>query len=401
VTGTSATVAPADHRTRGHPISSRKRQTPVFLLVLAVLVAVLATISGAATANPSIASKQAQARAVLAQIQVINARAERAQNDLYAADQQLARINADLKTNGRHLEIARESLVVAQARVSARLRALYMHGGDGGTVAILLGAQSLDDLVNRLDAEKRVNKQDASVLHDVKAFRREVELRQQRLTNAHASQTQVVAARLAAKRSVENDLAHANALYGSIKGEIAKLQAAERIQQALLAAQARARLAAAQRAAAAQAAAASSAPTPSSADPTVTTVPSVGSAIPAAPPSQYGNVVGVAMQYLGVPYVWGGSTPNGFDCSGFTAWVYAQVGVSLPHNAAAQFSYGVPVDRSQLEPGDLVFFDGLGHVGLYIGGGQFIHAPHTGDVVKISSLIGWYDSGYVGARRIT
>ena len=337
---------------------------------------------------------------MLAQIQVINARAERANNDLYAANQQLARINADLTTNTRHLKIARESLVVAQARVSARLRALYMHGGDGGTVAILLGAQSLDDLVNRLDAEKRVDKQDTSVLHDVKTFRREVELRQQRLTDARASQTQVVAARLAAKRSVENDLARANQLYNSVKGEIVKLQVAERARQALLAAQARARLAAEQQQqlAAAKAAAANPNPTP---DPGATTLPSVDSAIPAAPPSPYGNVVGIAMQYLGVPYVWGGSTPNGFDCSGFTAWVYAQVGVSLPHNAAAQFGYGVPVDRSQLEPGDLVFFDGLGHVGLYIGGGQFIHAPHTGDFVKISAMIGWYDSNYVGARRIT
>ena len=67
-------------------------------------------------------------------------------------------------------------------------------------------------------------------------------------------------------------------------------------------------------------------------------------------------------------------------------YVYAQVGVSLPHHAAAQYNYGTPVSRDQLEPGDLVFFDGLGHVGIYIGGGQFIHAPHTGDVVKISSL---------------
>jgi peptidoglycan DL-endopeptidase CwlO len=346
-----------------------------------------------------VASKQAQARAVLAQIQVINARAERASNDLYAANQQLARIDADLKTNGRHLKIARQSLGVAQARVAARLRALYMHGSEGGTVAILLGAQSLDDLITRLDAEKRVSKQDTSVLHDVKAFRREVELRQQRLTNAHASQTQVVAARLAAKRSVENDLSQANQLYSSVKGEIAKLIAADHARQLALAAQARARIAAQQQLAAAQAAAARSASAPS-ADPGVTTLPSVDTAIPAAPPSQYGNVVGIAMQYLGIPYVWGGSTPNGFDCSGFTAWVYAQVGVSLPHNAAAQFSYGVPVDRFDLQAGDLVFFDGLGHVGLYIGGGQFIHAPHTGDVVKISSITGWYDSGYVGARRI-
>jgi cell wall-associated NlpC family hydrolase len=397
VTETSGTSEPADHRTRGNPISSRKRQTPVFLLVLAVVIALVATISSAATANPSIASKQAQARAVLAQIQVITARAERAQNDLYAANQQLAQINADLKTNGRHLKIARQSLGVAQARVAARLRALYMHGSDGGAVAILLGAQSLDDLVNRLDAEKRVSKQDASVLRDVKAFRHEVEVRQKRLTDAQAAQTQVVAARLAAKRSVENDLARTNQLYNSIKGEIAKLQAAERAQQLRLAAEARARLAAEQqqRLAAAQAAAANPNPVP---DPSVTTS---DASIPAAPPSPYGNVVGIAMQYLGVPYVWGGSTPNGFDCSGFTAWVYAQVGVALPHNAAAQYGYGVPVDRSQLEPGDLVFFDGLGHVGLYIGGGQFIHAPHTGDVVKISSMVGWYDSGYVGARRIT
>ena len=81
-------------------------------------------------------------------------------------------------------------------------------------------------------------------------------------------------------------------------------------------------------------------------------------------------------------------------------FVYAQVGVSLPHNAAAQYSYGVPVSRSDLQPGDLVFFDGLGHMGIYIGGGQFIHAPHTGDVVKISSLTGYYDSNWVGARRI-
>ena len=96
-----------------------------------------------------------------------------------------------------------------------------------------------------------------------------------------------------------------------------------------------------------------------------------------------------------------GSSPStGFDCSGFSMYVFAQVGVSLPHHAASQYQLGVPVPRDQLAPGDLVFFSGLGHMGIYIGGGQFVHAPHTGDVVKISSLSERWGS-YVGARRIT
>ena len=107
------------------------------------------------------------------------------------------------------------------------------------------------------------------------------------------------------------------------------------------------------------------------------------------------------MQFLGVPYVWGGASPSGFDCSGLIMYAYAQIGVSLPHHAASQYGMGSPVSRDQLAPGDLVFFNGLGHAGIYIGGGQFIHAPHSGDVVKISSLSdSWYASTYVGARRI-
>jgi cell wall-associated NlpC family hydrolase len=80
-------------------------------------------------------------------------------------------------------------------------------------------------------------------------------------------------------------------------------------------------------------------------------------------------------------------------------YVYAQLGISLPHYAAAQYRYGTPVAPGQLQPGDLVFFDGLDHVGIYIGGGQVVHAPQTGDVVKISSVADW-GAGYVGARRI-
>ena len=118
------------------------------------------------------------------------------------------------------------------------------------------------------------------------------------------------------------------------------------------------------------------------------------------PPSHYSGAVAVAMSFLGTPYVWAGDSPSGFDCSGLVMYAYEQVGVTLPHSSYAMWLYGVQVPPDQLEPGDLVFFDGLGHVGIYIGGGAFVHAPHTGTVVQVSSLSGSYGASFVGARRI-
>ncbi|MDX6512483.1 MAG: peptidoglycan DL-endopeptidase CwlO [Gaiellaceae bacterium] len=116
------------------------------------------------------------------------------------------------------------------------------------------------------------------------------------------------------------------------------------------------------------------------------------------------KAVALAEQFLGVPYVWGGASPSGFDCSGLVMYVYARLGVSLPHFSGYQWGSGPHVPADQLAPGDIVFFDpgpsGPGHEGLYIGGGQFIQAPHTGDVVKISSLSeAGYGLSYVGAVR--
>jgi cell wall-associated NlpC family hydrolase len=112
------------------------------------------------------------------------------------------------------------------------------------------------------------------------------------------------------------------------------------------------------------------------------------------------RVVGYAKRFIGVPYVWGGSSPHGFDCSGFVRYVYAHFGVSLPHSSYAQFGDGRRVTRRSLRPGDLVFFDGVGHVGIYIGNGRFIHAPHTGTRVSIAKLGGWYSERFSGARRV-
>jgi cell wall-associated NlpC family hydrolase len=113
------------------------------------------------------------------------------------------------------------------------------------------------------------------------------------------------------------------------------------------------------------------------------------------------RLVRFARRFLGVRYVYGGTSPrSGFDCSGFTRFVYAHFGISLPHYSGAQFDRGRQVSRAGLRPGDLVFFDGLGHVGIYIGDDRFIHAPHTGTDVEIDSLAGWYGTRYDGARRL-
>jgi cell wall-associated NlpC family hydrolase len=120
-----------------------------------------------------------------------------------------------------------------------------------------------------------------------------------------------------------------------------------------------------------------------------------------APPALAERVVGFAKHLIGVRYSWGGSSPRtGFDCSGFVRYVYGHFGISLAHSSFADYWRGRQVGRWAMKPGDLVFFDGEGHVGIYVGHGRFIHAPHTGTVVRISTMSGWYASRFDGARRL-
>ena len=118
------------------------------------------------------------------------------------------------------------------------------------------------------------------------------------------------------------------------------------------------------------------------------------------------QLIAKAEQYLGTPYVWGGYSPSGFDCSGFTMYLYAKLGYSLPHSATAQYkNCGYAVAKSDLQPGDLVFFSdsshAIGHVGIYIGNGQIIHARYSVGKITIDSLsASYYASRYVGAKRI-
>jgi len=343
-----------------------------------------------AFADPSISSKRAQAASVMGRLRELSDSLERARSQYDASTQQLAKIQRDLRENRHELHIAKHNLKQSQRVIAQRLVALYTED-QASTLEVVLGASSLDDMISRMDSAKSVTTLDARVLSEVKTFRGAVQRNAALLAKERAAQQRVVQQRAAAKASIETQIGQANGLLASLKGEIARMVAADAANQRRLLAAAQQRLQVEHRVAQQE-----------SSD----TVVGVSAIAPqaetvVAPPPTHGGVVGVAMSQLGTAYVWAGSSPGGFDCSGLVMWAYAQVGVSLPHSSYGQYGYGVPVSRDQLQPGDLVFFDGLGHVGIYIGGGQFVHAPHTGDVVKISSLSeGWYTSTYVGARRI-
>jgi cell wall-associated NlpC family hydrolase len=379
-------------------IASRahRRQATLVGLVALILATTVVVAGPAAAEPPQIAAKRAEAQRVLEEIQSLDSQLEHAIEAYNGATDELTRIEGERALNTRHLAIAKNNLVIAQQRLGDRLRAMYTQPQDDSTLAILLGSKSIGEFVDNVETVNSVASQDTQVMAEIKRFKHDVTVRAAFLKRAQARQEQVVAERAATKREIESGLAERQRLVESIKSEIVRLQAEEEARQARLAAEAQQRLQAelsAQKEAAAQAqqegtdVVGASAITPEG--------------VSVAPPARYGGAVGVAMQYLGTPYIWGGSSPGGFDCSGLVMYAFAQVGVYLPHNAAAQYNYGTPVSRDELEPGDLVFFDGLGHVGIYIGGGQFVHAPHTGDVVKISSLYdGWYSSTYVGARRL-
>ena len=385
MTGRAATGVPVRGRTRGRSITGWAPIVPVLVATAAALLLAV----GPASAQ-TVGSKREQAQAILAEVQQLDMDLSKTIESWNYANIELDKIDTDLASNARHLVAAKKSLVVAQKRIEKRLRDLYVNGSGDSTLEVLLGARSLDDIITRLDAIDRVSHQDARVLATVKKFRKEVETRRANLQRARADQADIVAQRAAEKSSIEGRLAEREQMLSSVRDEIAKLRAEEQARQLRLAAEARAR-ARAQELAQQQ-----------SATESYTASVDASTYTPNVPAARYSQVVSIALQYLGIPYVWGGSSPSsGFDCSGFVQYVYAQVGVYLPHHAASQFAYGVPVSREQLEPGDLIFFDGLGHVGIYIGGGQFVHAPHTGDVVKISSIYeDWYYSGFVGARRL-
>lgn len=382
---------------------------------LAALAAATAVLFGAAAANAEpIEDKRRQAELILAEVQELDAEVGAAAERFNGAKYKLGQLSDRLQETRTDLKRARKQLGTARGRASERLVQLYVNGSGPSTLEVMLGAESLSDMLDRLDVGQRILEQDTRIAADLKGLTLRTKQRERQLAASRAKQAGLVNQLESERGAIAAKLDERRQLLSSVRAEVDRLEAEERARQVELRRRAEAELARQRSLAAAQARRTPEPPeTPASpvapgvtADPAVEAPaapePTPAPAPPPADASRGAQVVAIAMRYLGIPYKWGGASPSsGFDCSGLTMYVFAQIGMSLPHYAAAQYGLGQAVSKSDLQAGDLVFFRGLGHMGMYIGGGNFIHAPRTGDVVKISSLSEPYRvANWVGARRV-
>jgi len=366
-------------------------------LALAALAAGAATTVARARSTPQIRAEQAHERAVLAEVNQIGVKLQAAQDARWNAIQQLKLVKQSLQRNEYRLHVARGNLHASQQRLMSRLYSLYVNGSPT-TIEVIAGAHNLSDVIDRAESARVLSNQDAALGTQALHFEHAVQVRERQLKRLKQKRVEAVARRNAEAQSEASALAQQKRLLASIHTTISQLQAQERARElaAQRAAEARLRAEAAARAAARKAAEeAAQQQSQSSSSPVITPPPPVNVPI-GNPGAGHAAAASIALRYLGVPYVWGGASPSGFDCSGLVMYVYAQLGISLPHYTVAQWNAGSPI--SSPEPGDLVFFNGLGHVGIYIGGGRFVNAPHTGSVVRIDSMSSF--GGYDGARRV-
>lgn len=381
----------------------------------------LAGIAWAET--PAINKAKTQAEALREQIDELDSQVEAAVEEYNTATVLLEETKAAAEENEQRLAEVESDLASVTERLSDRLVDIYKEG-HLGVINTLVGSESFSDLINRLSLLERLSKQDSDLVAQVSGYREEVTQRKADLEQQIADQERYKSEAAVAENKVETQLA---AKEKALKGKeklIAQLEREEAERQAALVAAAKK---AAEEARKAREEAAARAATSTTKKPTATTKHTTTTEenttgttgknttttkkktttttkktttttdAPSSGGTSGGEIVDYALNFLGTKYVWGGSSPSGFDCSGLTAYVYKHFGIYLPHSSSLQSGYGRAVARADLEAGDLVFyFSPIHHVGIYIGGGKMVNAAGTGKGVRIDYIWTSYNCG----RRI-
>jgi peptidoglycan DL-endopeptidase CwlO len=333
-------------------------------LVVFGVVAVLLISAPAAPAAGSVAKAKARLQAVQSRLDSVSTQSEIAVEKYNQATSQLATVLAQIDENQKQLETARKNLERANEQLMKRAQSIYK-SRDVGVVDVIFEADSFDELISQLDLMERLGNSDVDTVHAITAYKRDIKDRRLTLEVDQKAAAKLVATREDQKNQLVALQADLQGLTGKIKKEIKKLkyQAKLRAQLALTG---------------------YSGPIPGPVDPNS----------PGHP-----EIVSIAQRYFGVPYVWGGAGPSGFDCSGLTMYCYAQIGIGMSHGATDQQRSSIPVALTDLRPGDLIFFGGSSfshHVAIFVSGTTCIEAPHTGDVVRYGTFTG--RDAWIGGR---
>jgi len=350
-------------------VNGKRRIVTLSVLLGALLLSF--AFASSSFASP-ISSKKAQLRQVQAKLQTVYHKVDMAVEKYNQATTQLSGIKLQISENEKQLKVAEYNLAIADRQLSTRARDIYKTH-DVGVTDVLFAASSFDELVTQLDMMERLGNSDVDTVQSIKSYRAEIKDRRVKLDADKKAAAKLVTEAAAQKAEVEGLQNRLESMTAGIKADIKRMEAAQ--------------AAAAQRAAAA-AAAANGGSTGGGTSNSGNVVDPGGSG--------HSAVVGIAQAELGKPYVYGAAGPNSFDCSGLTMYCYAQIGIGLSHGATDQQHASTPVPLSALQPGDLVFFGGPSysyHVGIYVGGGSMINAPHTGAVVSYGSIGGAWIGG--------
>ena len=342
-------------------------------LLLSVLMAL--SVSAPAFAD-SLAVKKSEASHVEAQVAVLNTKAEIASEQYNAAQVRYQELTDKVRATERKIAKLQKRTHTLQTHLDTRANDMY-RDGPLGFMSVLLSVRSFEDFDTTVRVLTSLNEQDAATVSQLKAAKAAAEQAHATLVAAQTQARHEQSAMAANATAVKTQLAARKQLLAGLTAEIQTL-IAQKIAQEKAAEQARTMaLLLRQRSAA-----------------------SGGIILGGNPPTSSKAAAAVywAEKEIGKPYVWAAAGPDTFDCSGLMVWAYSHVGINLNHYSGDQINEGSPVSRSELEPGDLVFFGSpIHHVGMYVGGGNFIEAPYSGTDVRISQLSDRSD--FAGATR--
>jgi cell wall-associated NlpC family hydrolase len=378
------------------------------LLKYSVSAAVLATMI---QATPTFASPvessvtKGQIDATKGQINDFETKIQQLDNRISLAMEKSQTLNDQIKTQQGKIKESKVEIEKAQKDLdshkkvySERLKSIQLEGKQSIVTyaELLLSSNDISEFLNRFTAISQIMESDTDLLKGLNEKEQVLKDAEQKLHNEFdklkKSQNELASEQKKIeedKNEVEKELGDAKNKLQNQQDQLAQQEAErqaqlarQQAQQQILLSQQRSQQRSQQQSSVNN----DSKSTPSAEVPNITNADAVS------------TIIATAKQYLGVPYVWGGTTPSGFDCSGFTSYVYRSVGINLPRVSRDQQNLGTRISPSQVQPGDLVFRGSPAyHVGIYIGGGQYIHAPQTGDVVKIAP---YNPSAFTSAARV-